>query len=232
MECATTGRVSWGQMRIFETATARRTRRRRRTARIAVALMLLLGCARRRRRDRRRRRGRLLGRPTPITKSVPRATEHGRSSRRASERARGRHPPVLNIYSHTPAGMLTSVTRRARYLVYVPDSQGNGVYVINPRTYRVILHYQTGAVGQHVVHAWDLRTLYATNDIRNSLTPIDPTTGRRAAGNIPVADRYNMYFTPDGRHAIVVEEGQGVLAFRDAHTFALQKTFAGALRRR
>jgi YVTN family beta-propeller protein len=133
---------------------------------------------------------------------------------------------VLNIYAHTRAGMLTSVTRRARYLVYVPDSQGNGVYVINPRTYRVILHYQTGAVVQHVVPAWDLRTLYATNDIGNSLTPIDPTTGRRAAGNIPVADRYNMYFTPDGRHAIVVEEGQGALGFRDPHTFALQKTLS------
>jgi hypothetical protein len=37
-----------------------------------------------------------------------------------------------NIYADTVAGRLTSVTRRARYLVYVPDSQGNGVYVSIP----------------------------------------------------------------------------------------------------
>ena len=32
-----------------------------------------------------------------------------------------------------------------------------------------------------------------------------------------------MYFTPDGKHAIVVEEALGTLAFRDPRTFALQK---------
>ena len=209
-------------MRIFETARARRTRRRRRAVRIAVALVLLLGCV-----------AAAIAvadpddsspAPATVTKSVPRATARPVARRPSPARRRGRQPPVLNIYSHTRAGMLTRVTRRARYLVYVPDSQGNGVYVINPRTYRVIFHYQTGAVVQHVVPAWDLRTLYATNDIGNSLTPIDPDTGRRAGANIPVADPYNMYFTPDGQHAIVVEEGHGVLAFRDPHTLALQKT--------
>jgi YVTN family beta-propeller protein len=128
-----------------------------------------------------------------------------------------------NIYAHTTAGMLTPVTRRARYLVYVPDSQGNGVYVIDPRTYRVIDYFPTGAVVQHVVPAWDLHTLYATNDVGNSLTPINPDTGRRAGPNIPVADPYNMYFTPDGRHAIVVEEARQTLAFRDPDTLALQR---------
>ena len=130
---------------------------------------------------------------------------------------------AINVYSHTLAGMLTPVTRRARYLVYVPDSQGNGVYVINPRSYRLIDYFATGAIVQHVVPGWDLHTLYATNDVGNSLTPIDPNTGRRAGPNIPVADPYNMYFSPDGRHAIVVEEARQTLAFRDPHPFALQK---------
>jgi YVTN family beta-propeller protein len=149
--------------------------------------------------------------------SAPRKTRHPDS--RSSTSA----PVAVNVYSHDLPGMLTPVTRRARYLVYVPDSQGNGVYVINPTTYRPIRYFTTGAVVQHVVPAWDLRILYATNDIGNSLTPIDPNTGRRAGPNIPVADPYNMYFTPDGRHAIVVEESQHTLAFRDPHTFALQK---------
>jgi DNA-binding beta-propeller fold protein YncE len=129
----------------------------------------------------------------------------------------------VDIYAHTRVGMLSPVARRARYLIYVPDSQGNGVYVIDPKRYRVIDYYDTGAQVQHVVPAWDERNLYATNDQGNSLTPINPETGKRAGPNIPVTDPYNMYFTPDGRHAIVVEEAQGLLAFRDPRTFAIQK---------
>ena len=63
--------------------------------------------------------------------------------------------------------------------------------------------------------AWDLRTLYVTNDIGNSLTPIDPRTGKPGTP-IPVDDPYNMYFTPDGRYAIVVAERLHRLDFRDA----------------
>jgi DNA-binding beta-propeller fold protein YncE len=129
----------------------------------------------------------------------------------------------MNLYSHTLAGMLTPVTRRARYLVYAPDSQGHGVYVINPHTHRVIRYIRAGFVVQHVVPAWDLRLLYATNDASNSLTPINPRRGRRAGSNIPVPDPYNLYFTPNGRHAIVVEEGKNTLSFRNPHTFAVQK---------
>ena len=35
-------------------------------------------------------------------------------------------------------------------------------------------------------------------------------------------DPYNMYFTPDGRYAIVVAEARQHLDFRDPHTFALE----------
>lgn len=129
----------------------------------------------------------------------------------------------VNVYNYTRAGMLAAETRRARYLVYAPDSQGNGVYVIDPKGYRVIRYIQTGAVVQHVVPSWDLHTLYATNDVGNSLTPLDPDRGQRAGPSLPVTDPYNMYFTPGGRHAIVVEELNATLAFRDPHTFALQK---------
>lgn len=142
---------------------------------------------------------------------------------RLASRVHDRPDAPVNVYSHTLAGMLTPVTRKALYLVYAPDSEGDGVYVIDPKTYKVIRYIQTGRVVEHVVPAWDLKTLYATNDIGNSLTPINPDTGRRAGPNIPVTDPYNMYFTPDGGHAIVVEEALQTLAFRDPHTFALQK---------
>ena len=57
------------------------------------------------------------------------------------------------------------------------------------------------------------QTLYVDNDLGNSLTPIDPRTGRPGTP-IPVEDPYNLYFTPDGRFAIVVAERLQRLDFR------------------
>ncbi len=130
----------------------------------------------------------------------------------------------VNIYSHDGVNRFNPATRGARSLIYVPESMSSYVDVIDPTTYRVIDRYQTGERPQHVVPAWDLQTLYATNNLGNSLTPIDPRTGTIAGPNIPVEDPYNMYFTPDGRSAIVVAERQQKLDFRDPHTFALQQT--------
>jgi DNA-binding beta-propeller fold protein YncE len=105
--------------------------------------------------------------------------------------------------------------------VYVPNSKSNSVDVISQRTFKVVAHFAVGALPQHVTPSWDLRTLYVTNDEGNSLTPIDPRTARPGKP-IPVLDPYNMYFTPDGRWAIVVAEAHRELDFRDAHTMALR----------
>ena len=105
----------------------------------------------------------------------------------------------------------------------MPDSGGSTVTVIDPATYRVIRTFQSGLNPQHVVPAYDLRTLYVTNDLANSLTPINPLGPACSAWpNIGVDDPYNMYFTPDGRYAIVVAEARQNLDFRDPHTFALE----------
>ena len=134
-------------------------------------------------------------------------------------------PPVTdpaNIYADAGANMLSPVVRGMPYRIYVPNSGGSTVTVIDPATLRITGTYQTGLNPQHVVPAYDLRTLYVTNDLANSLTPINPRTGRPAGRNIPVDDPYNMYFTPDGRYAIVVAESRQDLDFRDPHTFALE----------
>jgi YVTN family beta-propeller protein len=134
-------------------------------------------------------------------------------------------PPVpdpANIYADAGAGMLSPAVRGVPYRIYVPDSGGSTVSVINPATLRVIRTYHSGLNPQHVVPGYDLRTLYVTNDLANSLTPINPRTGRPAGRNIAVDDPYNMYFTPDGRYAIVVAEARQNLDFRDPHTFALR----------
>src|SRR5262249_19590331 len=47
-------------------------------------------------------------------------------------------------------------------------------------------------------------------------------TGRPRGAPIPVTDPYNLYFTPDGRYAIVVAEALQRLDFRDAHTMRLR----------
>jgi len=134
-------------------------------------------------------------------------------------------PPVAdpaNIYADAGPDMFSPAVRGVPYRIYVPDSGGSTVTVIDPATYRVIGTYQSGLNPQHVVPGYDLRTLYVTNNRANSLTPINPRTGRPAGPNIGVDDPYNMYFTPDGRYAIVVAEARQNLDFRDPHTFALR----------
>src|SRR5262249_19883912 len=129
-------------------------------------------------------------------------------------------PPIANpanIYADAAPDMLGAAVRGVPYRIYVPDSGGSTVTVINPATRRVIGTYHTGLNPQHVVPGYDMRTLYVTNDLSNSLTPINPRTGRPAGRNIGVDDPYNMYFTPDGRYSIVVAEARQNLDFRDPH---------------
>ncbi|HUO47557.1 MAG TPA: YncE family protein [Acidimicrobiales bacterium] len=128
-----------------------------------------------------------------------------------------------NIYAAAGANMLSPAVRGVPARVYVPESASSYVDVIDPATDKVVDRYYTGLDPQHVVPSWDLQTLYAANDLANTLTPISPITGKPDGPDIPVADPYNLYFTPDGHHAIVVEEANQILAFRDPHTFALVK---------
>jgi len=140
----------------------------------------------------------------------------------------GRVPPPLaraDVYAADRPGRLSPTVRADRALVYVPNSESNTVDVISQRTFKVIDSFPVGALPQHVVPAWNLRTLYVTNDLGNSLTPIDPRTGRPGRP-IPVTDPYNMYFTPNGRWAIVVAEARRELDFRDPRTMALHHALA------
>jgi YVTN family beta-propeller protein len=133
-------------------------------------------------------------------------------------------PAVLNphnIYAADAVGDLSPTVRNDRPLIYVPNSDGDTVSEIDPRTFKVVRTFVTGANPQHVVPSYDLKTLWVTNDKGNSLTPIDPRTGLPGK-NVAVTDPYNMYFTPDGKHAIVVAEAHEELDFRDPHTMRLQ----------
>ena len=137
-------------------------------------------------------------------------------------------PPALDpadVYAADRPGALSPTVRGFPARVYVPNSQDNSLDVIDPGTFRVIDHFPVGRLPQHVVPSYDLKTLWVTNDLSNSLTPIDPATGKPGAP-VPVNDPYNLYFTPDGKYAVVVAEGLGRLDFRDPHTMALAHSLA------
>jgi YVTN family beta-propeller protein len=105
--------------------------------------------------------------------------------------------------------------------VYVPNLGSNSVDVIDPRTFRVVRSFPVPAQPQHVVPSWDLRTLWVNDNRGNMLTSIDPRTGRPGR-SVRVDDPYNLYFSPDGKHAIVMAEARERIDFRDPHTMKLQ----------
>ncbi len=137
-------------------------------------------------------------------------------------------PPVpdpQNLYSETGADKFSSAVLDDLVRIYVPNLRSNDVYVVDPALMKVVGRFRVGIGPQHIVPAWDLRMLWVTNNAEGrtdgSLTPIDPRTGKPGKA-VPVDDPYNMYFTPDGKSAIVVAEARKRLDFRDPLTMAAQ----------
>ena len=160
---------------------------------------------------------------------IPAAALHAQPATPAVDAVAGM-PPVLdpgNLYSEARAGAMSASVAGALPRVYVPNLRSNDVYVIDPSTLKVVDRFKVGTNPQHIVPAWDLQTLWVTNNAEGrtdgSLTPIDPKTGKPGKP-IEVDDPYNMYFTPDGREAIVVAEAHERLDFRDPHTMAFKSS--------
>ena len=134
-------------------------------------------------------------------------------------------PDAGNLYSETAAGKFSAAVEGALERVYVPNLRSNDVYVIDPAAMKVVDRFKVGVGPQHIVPSWDLRTLWVTNNAEGrtdgSLTPIDPKSGKPGKA-VPVDDPYNMYYSPDGKSAIVVAEARKRLDFRDPQTMAMQ----------
>ncbi len=144
------------------------------------------------------------GRPGPIVAaSSAAASSSASSSGSANPSSSG--APAFNVYENTGAQDLSEAVKSAKPLVYVPNTLGNTVQVIDPTTYQIIDRFGTGREPHHVVPGWDLKTLYVNDTQGNDLIPIDPTTGKPGA-KIPVEDPYNLYWTPDGRFGLVMAE--------------------------
>ena len=138
-------------------------------------------------------------------------------------------PPVLdpnNLYSANYPGNLAEAVKNMPTRVYVPNCKSDTVDIIDPVTYKIIGHFALpkhtkGLLEpQHVIPSWNLIKLWVAQDLGDQLTEIDPMTGKEGK-TIHIDDPYNMYYTPDGKYAIVMAEREKRLDFRDAQTMQI-----------
>ncbi len=131
-----------------------------------------------------------------------------------------------NVYAGAGAGMFSPAVAGHLSRVYSPNLITGKVDVIDPETFKVIESLTAMPSPQHIVPSWDLQTLWVSGDIsyrggHADVMPIDPRTGKLGKA-IDVPDSYNLYFTPDGKSAIMVAEAMRRLEFRDPQSMALQ----------
>jgi DNA-binding beta-propeller fold protein YncE len=170
--------------------------------------------------------------PTSTVSSTPRSASPRKTtttpptgaSRRTLE-APFRHPlpgmpPALhnNVYAATARGMLARRVSHDRALLYVPDSGGTTTTVVDQRTHRIVRVIDSGQLSQHVNPSYDLRTLFVDASAANHLLTIDPSTGKPER-RVAVPRPYNVYFTPDGKQAVVMVEQYNRILFADPRTF-------------
>jgi YVTN family beta-propeller protein len=110
------------------------------------------------------------------------------------------------VYAATLSGKIQSAWASFPERVYVPDERSGDVVVIDPATFKIVGRFKVGASPEHITPAWDGQVLYVNNMNSGSMTEIDPRTGRPNGTVIRVPNPYNLYFTPDGTRAIVVED--------------------------
>jgi YVTN family beta-propeller protein len=134
-------------------------------------------------------------------------------------------PPALeadDAYAASRQGFAPAVQDFPE-LIYVPNGASGTVTVVDPKTATVVRTFPAGRVPQHVVPSYDLDVLWVNSSGSNTLTKIDPATGQ-VVETIEVDDPYNLYFTPDGRHAVVMAERLRRIDFRDPQTMELRKS--------
>ena len=112
---------------------------------------------------------------------------------------------TAGVYEATTSGHISPLLAGLAPRVYVPNEGSGNVVVIDPTTFAIVGRFRVGSSPEHVTPDWDLKLLYVNDMNSNALTVIDPRTGRPTR-TIRVPTPYNLYFTPDGSKAIVVED--------------------------
>lgn len=135
-------------------------------------------------------------------------------------------PPIVddNVYGADRPGELAPAVADDPPMIYVPDSSptGHTVTLIDPATYKVVGHIEVGDLSQHVTPSYDLTHLYTNSSVSNELVQLDPRTSRRVR-SISVPRPYNLYFTPDGKQAVVMVEQHDIMQFSKPGSFKVIK---------
>jgi DNA-binding beta-propeller fold protein YncE len=165
-------------------------------------------------------------RQAATTSKAPQPAAKRPQHKKTERHRRYRVPPLLDksdVYAADVPNRLSPKVRKFRDLIYVPNSLSNTVDEIDPHTYKIVRHFSVDTLPQHVVPSYDLKKLWVNNNQGNTLTPINPRNGKPGKP-VPVRDPYNLYFTPDGRYAVVMAEREKLIDFRNPHTMKLRHT--------
>jgi len=160
--------------------------------------------------------------PQGSAESAP-ASQPPPSSAAANEPPLPGMPALLdprNIYAANRPGELSPAVAQFPTRIYVPNSGSNTVDVIDPVSFKIVEHFAVGRQPQHITPSYDLKRLWVLADLGDSVTEIDPATGKKGQ-TIWVKDPYNMYYTPDGQFAIVVAEREARLNFLNPSTMKM-----------
>lgn len=132
-----------------------------------------------------------------------------------------------NIYSETTLGKFNSTAKSIPNRIYIPHTRDNTVWVYDPAAKKIVEKFSVGkgknVEPQHVVPSWNMKRLFATNDLNNTLAEIDIQTGKLLKIH-QVPDPYNMYYTIDGKYMVVMAERMRRIDLRDPETFKLVKS--------
>ena len=141
--------------------------------------------------------------PASVTRSPKSVAPHTASAAPVEGTVLG--SSAAGVYENTTSGRLSPFLAGLVPRVYVPNEGSGDVVVIDPGTFKIVGRFGVGSSPEHVTPEWDLRLLYVNDMGSNALTVIDPQT-RRPVRSIRIPTPYNLYFTPDGSKAIVVED--------------------------
>ncbi|HEY8479730.1 MAG TPA: YncE family protein [Spirillospora sp.] len=124
-------------------------------------------------------------------------------------------PAGRNVYAATGPGMTAPNARGRPARLYV--AHGRSVEVIDPLTLRTLGRMSTGTTATRIVPSWNLRRLWGTDRARGVLVPLGPPGAGRGRP-VRVAAPSGLYFTPDGRDALVLAGRPDRVDVRDPRT--------------
>ncbi|MFG2089303.1 YncE family protein [Spirillospora sp. NPDC048824] len=124
-------------------------------------------------------------------------------------------PAGGHAYAATGPGMIAPHARSMPPRLYV--AHGPFIDVIDPDTLQIVGRLYTGAPASRLVPSWDLRRLWATGRTHGMLVPVGPH-GPERGRTVNATGTTGLYFTPDGRNALVLSRRSRRVDVRDPDT--------------